>query len=303
MVAKQMSEVAVSVIIPSYNGRKKLPNILAALEKQVVPPHEVMVVLDGSTDDSLAWAESYSNNFFQFRYHVRENGGRAAVRNTGANLANGDLLIFYDDDMLPAEDSVRRHLEFHRNYLSAICGGNQLEDEQRITHDFDRYRCYLRTIWLSPSHLVKELSSGDVHLTAANFSIIKKVFQGLDGFDEHLTDHEDLDMAYRALESGIAVFFDPLNIGWHDDFVSCTKYIRRRRDYIKAANSQGIGAKMGFKINKMKKWLLYYWFARKFWVQVIEKEWVIFLPKAVRFKLYSIIIWGLAEYFPNRTIV
>lgn len=90
---------SISVILPVYNGAQYLTEALVSVQAQTLPPDEIIVVNDGSTDNSAAIAQSFAN----VRYHYQANAGPAAARNTGLSLARGELLAFLDaDDLWPA---------------------------------------------------------------------------------------------------------------------------------------------------------------------------------------------------------
>lgn len=286
----------VSVVVPTYNGKLKIEALLTSLEKQTLEPTEVLIVIDGSTDGTEAFLKDY-NSSLPISIINQENQGRAAVRNTGAENARGDFLIFYDDDMRPEPDSIQRHVEFHSSYERALCGGNQVEDERKAISDFDQYRCYIRQGWISKYSELTRLTDSEIHLTAANFSIRKNLFKELGGFDSKLRDHEDADLARRAIRCGHSVYFDPSNMAWHDDFISVQAYIKRRREYHQERQN---GSKP-VQANLFKKGF-YSLVATKSFVRRMEKSKLIFLPKAIRYRLYSLVIWGLAVYFPNRSM-
>lgn len=91
---------AVSVIIPTYGGRAEY--LLAAIDSvlaQTRPPAEIVVVDDGSPDDTAGHVAPLVRAG-RVRYVRRENGGLAAARNTGAAAARGEFLLFLDDDDL-----------------------------------------------------------------------------------------------------------------------------------------------------------------------------------------------------------
>lgn len=89
----------VSVIIPVYNGERFLAGALENVFAQNYHPLEVIVVDDGSTDDSATLAATYGA---QIRYTYQPNAGPAAARNTGLALATGELITFLDvDDRWP----------------------------------------------------------------------------------------------------------------------------------------------------------------------------------------------------------
>ena len=87
--------MTVSVIIPSYNAAKWLPRAIRSVLAQSRPAGELIVVDDGSTDDTEAVCRSYGERVTYIR---RENGGLAAARNTGIAVASGDWFLFLDAD-------------------------------------------------------------------------------------------------------------------------------------------------------------------------------------------------------------
>lgn len=89
----------ISVVIPAYNAARWLPDAVASVRRQTRLPDELIVVDDGSTDDTASVCASLGVR----RMH-RPNGGLAAARNTGAREASGDWFLFLDaDDRLYAE--------------------------------------------------------------------------------------------------------------------------------------------------------------------------------------------------------
>jgi glycosyltransferase involved in cell wall biosynthesis len=303
-------KTAVSVIIPTYNGAHKILNTHRALEHQSVKDFEVIVAIDGSNDGTQELLEGKTFTFNNFKCISQSNKGRAGIRNFGAKAASGDLLIFYDDDMRPEQDSISKHVEFHSNYKDSIYGGNQLEDLKVLKTDIQRYKAYLSRKWTAKyCDGLNELSDNDLFLTAANMSVPKKLFLELGGFDERLTDAEDFEFAVRAFSKGVPVYFDKTNIAWHDDFISCKSYICRQRQYNLANTTlqailpptflRSASCVTGLPLHKR---VIYHFFSLKCWVILADKGWLAWLPKKLRYKIYDIIITGLGKYYPQRSL-
>ena len=92
----------ISVVVPIYNVELFLEECLASVERQTVRDFEVIMVDDGSTDDSAAIAESFARRDERFRLLTQPNGGLSRARNTGTDAAVGRYLAFLDsDDVLP----------------------------------------------------------------------------------------------------------------------------------------------------------------------------------------------------------
>ena len=93
----------VSVIIPVYNGARYLRPALESVFAQTYHPFEVIVVDDGSTDDSGAIAQSFP----EVRYIQQANQGVAAARNHGIDAARGEFFAFLDQDDLWTPEKLK----------------------------------------------------------------------------------------------------------------------------------------------------------------------------------------------------
>jgi glycosyltransferase involved in cell wall biosynthesis len=87
------SEVTISVVIPAFNAERYLQRCLASVFAQTLPPNEVIVVDDGSTDNTAKLAEQLGAKVVR-----RPNGGLSAARNTGIQNASGNWIALLDAD-------------------------------------------------------------------------------------------------------------------------------------------------------------------------------------------------------------
>lgn len=87
-----------SVIIPVYNAEKTLHRCLDSLLAEMYPYAELVLVNDGSTDDSGEICRSYAEAHSNIRYIEKENGGVSTARNCGLGHAQGEYILFVDSD-------------------------------------------------------------------------------------------------------------------------------------------------------------------------------------------------------------
>src|SRR5471030_2045816 len=98
----------VSIVIPSYNAEKYLSETIQSALNQTWQHKEIIVVDDGSTDDSLQIAESFKSEIV--KVFVQKNKGASAARNTGLREAKGDYIQFLDADDLLSPDKIEAQI-------------------------------------------------------------------------------------------------------------------------------------------------------------------------------------------------
>ncbi len=111
----------VSVIIPVYNGAQFLAEAIESVRAQTIRPLEIIVVDDGSEDDSAAVARGFAGA----RCLRQPHEGAAAARNRGAADARGEFLAFLDADDLWTPDKLQRQMALmkERPELDVVFGG------------------------------------------------------------------------------------------------------------------------------------------------------------------------------------
>lgn len=101
-----MSGISFSVIVPVYNVEKHLPQCIDSIVMQKECQVEVILVDDGSTDNSGKICDDYADKYDCVYVIHKENGGLSDARNAGVNMATGEYLLFVDSDDYIAADSI-----------------------------------------------------------------------------------------------------------------------------------------------------------------------------------------------------
>lgn len=291
----------VSVIIPTYNGKHKIGNLLGSLKNQTFTDFELLVSIDGSTDGTFEYLQTWKTAFLNVVIINEPNGGRSVCRNRAAKLASGELLIFLDDDMRVVSQFIEMHISKHLLYDNSIIVGSQIEDFDWCTSEIQKFKGHLARRWVSSI----EGKLNYPYITAANFSISKQLFFNLGTFDENLTDAEDYDLAISAFEANVNIYLFKDLIGWHDDAITCRSYIRRLREYDNAQEKlqklkpERYLVKYNLRTKKTLSFVksnIYNFFSKKIWVNLIENNKLVFLPKFLRYRIYDYVITGLGVY-------
>lgn len=133
--------VFLSIVVPTYNRADLIAKTLATLQKQAYEPYEIIVVDDGSTDDTEGIVTSMLND--KTTYHKKNNAERAAARNFGAMLAKGRYINFFDSDDLALENHLSAAANliaekdqpewFHLGYEWAYPDGTVFSKEDKFT--------------------------------------------------------------------------------------------------------------------------------------------------------------------------
>ncbi|MGB7499460.1 MAG: glycosyltransferase family 2 protein, partial [Moheibacter sp.] len=135
----------ISIIIPIYNVTEYLNNCLNSVVNQTYKNLEIILVNDGSTDDSAEKAQKYTEKDKRFRLVHRENGGLSAARNTGLSYAKGEFVFYLDSDdylkndcfekLISAQDRYNADIvqtNFYYDYPSYLLYGNWLKKESQL---------------------------------------------------------------------------------------------------------------------------------------------------------------------------
>lgn len=299
--------MTISVIVPTYNGAHRIHRLMVALVEQSLKPNEVIVVIDGSTDNTHEVLQKFID---QLNIQIIEikNSGRAIARNTGAKASNGSLLIFYDDDMEPNQSSVSQHVSNHQSNLEALISGAAVEPYSAAKTDIQNYKGSRVQIWMAKyPTTISQPTLENLFFTTANCCLPKTLFEKLNGFDTRLTDAEDFELALRAFQKGIPVFLNPQNTAIHHDSITCKSYIHRIRAYRQAHKAlRTLHPSWAASHMEQPKWSIkmfaYRIMANRLWVKWIDQNRFLWLPTKFRYRFYDLIIHSLSVVYPSQSI-
>jgi glycosyltransferase involved in cell wall biosynthesis len=203
----------VSVIIPTYNRSSIISQTIDNVLQQTYPNLEIIVVDDGSTDDTIAKLQPYLN---RIKILSQENAGPASARNHGVRASNGDIIAFQDSDDTWHPTKIERQVRLLGIAGNAVpcCLCNSLVhmEHGRSMLSFDRMSAetYLEEgIWLNPFDV---LATRFILFNQAA-AVRRKAFEDVGGFDESFRIMEDVDLQLRlSLKGRWAFIREPLAI-------------------------------------------------------------------------------------------
>ncbi|SCZ79709.1 glycosyltransferase family 2 protein [Pseudobutyrivibrio xylanivorans] len=122
----------ISIIIPAYNAQKYIARCLDSIISQIDRQIEVIVINDGSQDDTRVICERYHDNYDFINVVSKENGGVSSARNAGIKMATGDYILFLDADDYLAEGTIKWALDKSEQDV-LVCGSfNYIKTRGRI---------------------------------------------------------------------------------------------------------------------------------------------------------------------------
>ncbi len=202
-----------SVVIPLYNKAPYVRKALRSVFDQTYRDFELIVVDDGSTDDSLAKAkESLDGSGIDHQLIHQDNAGVGTTRNNGVAASRGDFICFLDADDWWEPTFLERMDWLIREYPDAgIYGVNYYI----ISHGKQRVALHIpSTGYINYCDCYRKLQ---MPLTSISVAIPRDVFQRMGGFKPHLKLGEDFDLWIRiALARKVAYLDEPLAYYFQD---------------------------------------------------------------------------------------
>lgn len=186
----------ISVIVPTHNRRAALERKLRALEGQT-GDFEVIVVADGCSDDTHPFLADYQPPYplrtLETEASYGQGKGAAYARNRGAETAQGKILLFSDDDVMPGQGWIQAHGNAHFGTREVAVGRLVLPPDLKNSG-------------------AAELNGPGAfwwNVTGNNTSLPKALFEEVGGYDEAFSGYggEDPDLGYRLAQAGARIKF------------------------------------------------------------------------------------------------
>jgi glycosyltransferase involved in cell wall biosynthesis len=189
---------AVSVIVPTYNRVAYLRSAILSVERQTFWDFELLVLDDGSNDETLEFLGGY-RPVFPFRWFSHQRRERSFLRNLGAREARGELLAFLDDDDEWMPEKLERQVEFlGRRPEIGLCHSRTVvidAEGQESPQDTALHRKLYAEI-CPRGHSYADLAYSCLIFTSTAF-VRRSVFERVGGYDERFRQKEDLDLYLR----------------------------------------------------------------------------------------------------------
>lgn len=182
--------VQISAIVPVYNGAQTIRATIASVLQQTFTDFELIVIDDGSTDDTVAVVKEFQDP--RVVVHSFPNAGQGESRNRGVKLARGEYVSFIDADDLWTPDKLALQWQALQDNLQAAVAYSWT-DHIDEAGEFLRCGPHLKF----EGNVYQKLIVSDFVGSGSNVLIRKSAFETVGGFAPHLTPAEDWDLWVR----------------------------------------------------------------------------------------------------------
>ena len=215
----------VSVVVCAHNAAATLGPCLASLTRLDYPDFEMVVVDDGSADDTADIAAGFGNVRL---IRLAENAGLSHARNVGLHAATGEVIAYTDADC-EADESWLRHLvsTLQQGDFAGVGGPNLIPAGNVVA------ACVARSPG-GPTHVLLSDRTAE-HVPGCNMAFWRDALENVGGFDARFrAAGDDVDLVWRLQDAGRTVGFAPAAQVWHHRRSSAAAYLGQQRGYGRA---------------------------------------------------------------------
>ena len=221
-----------SIVIPLYNKVNSIDNTLKSVCQQTYADFEIVVVDDGSTDNSSEAVRKCQDS--RIRLISKQNGGVCSARNRGIQEARGEYIALLDADDLWNKDYLTEQVKMIHDFPDAAMWGinfAEVTDGDRLVRRLstglpDGYRGYVEHYFEMPGRVSDLFCSSSV-------VIRKDVFDKVEMFDERIKYAEDDDMWWRIIATQRVAFYDRYMVFYQFDAENrALNRYRHLKDYL-----------------------------------------------------------------------
>ena len=224
---------SIDIIIPNWNGKAllegNLPHVQAACEPLPTPQKRIVVIDDGSTDESVEFLRSTYPDIILI-INERNIGFHRSV-NKAAAASAADIVLLLNSDMEPHPESIfhlYKHF-FHKDHIFAASGKIYSADKKTFLYG-NRGGIFTKGHFIL-TEKPEDASSQTLFACGGGGAFDRQLFLELGGFDTLFYPfyYEEQDLSYRALKRGFHIHYEPASIMYHQVQATIGKKLKRTR--------------------------------------------------------------------------
>jgi glycosyltransferase involved in cell wall biosynthesis len=197
----------VSILIPAYNAEQWIASTIRSAIAQTWPCKEIIVVDDGSTDQTLVIARQFESK--GVRVVTQPNQGAAAARNKAFQLCHGDYIQWLDADDLLSANKIQMQMEAAKKCQSKLrlisCGWGY------FMYRPEKARFVPTPIWcdLDPTEWLTRKWEGNLHMQTATWLVSRELTEAAGPWDTRLLGDDDGEYFFRVINASDGIRFVP----------------------------------------------------------------------------------------------
>lgn len=204
---KLEKEPLVSILIPLYNSEAYVVETLDSCINQTYRNIEIIVVDDGSSDNSLRIVQDYAKNHSQVKVYTQPNGGACKARNLAFEKSSGEYIMYLDADDLMSENKIQNQInsliEYNDHLIVATC---PFEEFETVLPENKEKRSHYRD-YDNPTDLLVEMWGKGSMFPVTCYMIHREMVALVGDWDERLRKNQDGDYFSRVLMKARFVCF------------------------------------------------------------------------------------------------
>ena len=213
----------ISVIIPMFNAKNTIIQALRGLETQTINEFEVIVVDDGSSDNSFELVSKFQNQSkLRIKLINQTNAGPAKARNVGVDQSVGNIIIFLDSDCVPPGNWLEEMVKPLDRKIGGCNCGYKVKNKENLIARYVDYE-------IAKRH--EKLKGKNVDTIGSySASFLKDIFVTANGFNTEYTvaSGEDFDLGFNIKKMGYDLFFTDRTFVYHHHPDSLRKYLKQQ---------------------------------------------------------------------------
>lgn len=214
----------ISVVVCTHNGSRTLEECLTGIGRLVYPNQEIIVVDDGSEDDTAEIARRFPVTLIR-----TSSKGLSHARNVGLRAARGEIVAYLDDDAYPDPQWLQYLAASFENSAHAGIGGPNIPPPS----DPPIAQCVARAPG-GPTHVLLDDTEAE-HIPGCNMAFRRDQLLAVGGFDPQFrVAGDDVDICWRLREEGWTLGFSPAAVVWHHRRAGIRAYLRQQLNYGRA---------------------------------------------------------------------
>jgi GT2 family glycosyltransferase len=211
----------VSVLVCTFNGGKTLAQCLQSLMDLNYPDYEIVVVDDGSTDNT----GEILNRFPNVHAIHQDNQGLSAARNAALRAATGEIIAYTDSDCFADPDWLT-HLVYQLQRTDAVAVGGP-----NLTPEDGRLAACIAACPGQPTHVLESDQQAE-HIPGCNMAFRRSALEQIRGFDPQFRKAgDDVDVCWRLQQAGHWITFAPGAFVWHHRRQNPGAYLKQQAGY------------------------------------------------------------------------